>query len=353
MWYKQSPLVAKAQHFNIIFHDVNGMTENADVRTRGVKIGCVDSIKLIGNKQVVCAVRIKSDSAGVPCGSKFEIVPENLVGARYVEVTMPANDASKIADGSDVMGSDPLRPERTLDKVARALSEVDFQELAQRSSEDLEKISRLTDNLSGMTGPVRRAADRAPQMEAEVAALARELRSTTRRIRQIVDNPGSGESLRTTAQSIQSTMHELNQTLSDKELRQDIKTSLSDLKQSSASIERSAESIAKLGADQGVRSDLKDILNKTRQVVTQVDGLINKPDGNPEFSSTLKETRDAIHHLDLAAQQINQILDRKHPLVHMVFGRPGHIEQQPADGLSGPSVQEHGQTAGTPGAVTH
>jgi hypothetical protein len=29
--------------------------------------------------------------------------------------------------------------------------------------------------------------------------------------------------------------------------------------------------------------------------------------------------------MDLVAQQMNQVLEKKHPLVHMLFGRPGHL----------------------------
>jgi hypothetical protein len=45
-----------------------------------------------------------------------------------------------------------------------------------------------------------------------------------------------------------------------------------------------------------------------------------------DVRSTLHKVNDTITHLDLAAQQMNQILEKRSPLMHLMFGRPGYIK---------------------------
>jgi hypothetical protein len=40
----------------------------------------------------------------------------------------------------------------------------------------------------------------------------------------------------------------------------------------------------------------------------------------------MQKIRAAVQDIDIAAQQLRQILDKRHPLLHMIFGRPGYIK---------------------------
>lgn len=326
MWLKQWPMLSPSQQFSIVFNDVNGMSENSDVRLQGVKVGCVDRITLAGPHRVVCDVRVNGSKVAVPVGSHFQVIPENLIGARYVEIILPAKPGPEIANNSEVQGDDALRPELEIAALSRSLRSVDMREFSERMREDLDGLRNLSEHVAVLTNMVSPAAKRAPALEDQLLGLATELRSTNRSLRRIINDPNMGHNLTLTAQEVHSTVHELNQTLSDKGLRQDLVTCLSSLRDASSSLQQSVASLQGMSSDKSVRTDIKDILGKTQKIVTQVDELMSKKDTNPELSSTLSDTRQAIKHVDLAAQQMNQILDKKHPLMHMFFGRPGHVK---------------------------
>jgi uncharacterized protein YoxC len=110
-------------------------------------------------------------------------------------------------------------------------------------------------------------------------------------------------------------------------MRQDIKESLSDFNQSTQHIQNSVGALRELSNNDKLRTDMKQILDKTDNVVTKVNTLMTSKDVNPQMKSTLAQTQDAVQHLDIAARQVNQILDTRRPLLKMLFGRPGHLKQ--------------------------
>jgi hypothetical protein len=53
--------------------------------------------------------------------------------------------------------------------------------------------------------------------------------------------------------------------------------------------------------------------------------LANK-DLKDNLLGTSEKVRTAATHINFAALQISQMLDKRSPLLHMIVGRPGHIE---------------------------
>jgi phospholipid/cholesterol/gamma-HCH transport system substrate-binding protein len=100
----RQPIEATTRTYNAEFTDVSGLSDGADVRVRGVRVGKVQAIELkrSGDGRSVAAVRLTM-------GRRFSIVPASrlavryqaLTGLRYVDVQNPAEGdavANRVTD---------------------------------------------------------------------------------------------------------------------------------------------------------------------------------------------------------------------------------------------------------------
>ncbi|MBZ0187264.1 MAG: hypothetical protein K8F91_13540, partial [Candidatus Obscuribacterales bacterium] len=83
---------------------------------------------------------------------------------------------------------------------------------------------------------------------------------------------------------------------------------------------------------------------QARTSLNKVDEILNKPAFKEDLGSIIGQAKQAVDHVDLAARQLNQILNKRFPLVKMMIGRPGHIEKEPG---KIPPVGEKKQGAGS------
>ena len=183
-------------------------------------------------------------------------------------------------------------------------------------------------------------------------ALAGDLHVTTRKVNQLLDDPNLVHEIRQTASdaketanTIKQSIHELTGTLKDGPLRSDMLGALESLNKSTNDIYNSVRTVDKISGDQKLRSDLKQMLTESRETMAEVDSALDKPAFGENLGGTIRRLNAALGHLDLAARQINQMLDKKHPLVKMNFGRPGYIDQNresktKADSVSTASAAE-------------
>ena len=87
-WLKDISL-RPPQRFDVKFHDIAGLTKNAPVQVNGVRVGTVEKIELRGAGQVLCSLRIPAENTIIPQGSLITIQTLGLVGAKYIEITLP------------------------------------------------------------------------------------------------------------------------------------------------------------------------------------------------------------------------------------------------------------------------
>src|SRR5579885_1970774 len=87
-WLKSYTFKAP-QRFTVQFHDIAGLNKNATVNINGVRVGVVDEIELKARGQVLVHPRITAPNVVVTRGSNFTIQTLGLVGAKYLEVTLP------------------------------------------------------------------------------------------------------------------------------------------------------------------------------------------------------------------------------------------------------------------------
>ncbi|HEY9719274.1 MAG TPA: MlaD family protein [Trichormus sp.] len=332
VWFKGVPLFHDTQKFSVRWHDIDGLIANAAVKINGVQIGSVSNIDLEGKDDVLVGIDVNHQRIVVPIGAKFSILSYGLVGAKFVDITLPtvqpgAAPLPRLRANDVAIGIDPTRTELVAEKLAKNLNNIDLDKVDRVLTADMQKIACAADDLHQLSGKLDKFADKAATATDQAALLAQDLRKTSRSINKILGDPHTSSDLRQTAQSMESTVHQLNETLSNQDMRQDIKESLSDLNQSTEHIQNSVGTLRELSNNDKLRTDMKQILDKTDNVVTKVNTLMTSKDVNPQMKSTLAQTQDAVQHLDIAARQVNQILDTRRPLLKMLFGRPGHLKQ--------------------------
>jgi phospholipid/cholesterol/gamma-HCH transport system substrate-binding protein len=314
-WFQSYAPFRTTQRINVIFREIAGLNDNAAVFVDGVRVGVVENLEWQRENRVL--VRLRINTVIVPQGSRFEILTNGVVGAKYVEIDFPPKESGAptpppLQDSATVMGDDPVRPELAVNKLAIGLSKID--------------TDRFQTNLEEVRSKMVRAAD-------EFSALADATTPVAHRLNRVLNDPHFSADLKETAQkaqetalSIQAAIRDLNVTLTDQPLRKDLLDTLTQLNNSAHSIERSVGVVQKISSDTGLRTDIKQMLVDARRDLDKVNNLLDDPNYAADFKATLEKTRSAVDHVDLVARQMNQILEKRHPLLHMLTGRPGHIK---------------------------
>lgn len=336
-WLKNYQSLRPPQRINVIFKEIAGLNENASVYVDGMRVGMVDRLEWQGEHKVLVRLRINSAILKIPFGSKFEILTNGIVGAKYVQIDLPQTEPGEahppiLVDEAVVYGEDPVRPEIAVNKLALTLSNIDMKQVGEDFKQDRRRLVRAADQLALLADKSMPVIDRALPLENELTGLTKDLRKTTKRMAKLFDDPAFSADwkeaivqARGATENILTAIRELNTTLGDGPFRQDLLQSLQQLNQSTANIAQSLDSLQQVTSDKDFRQDLKQILQQTRDALNTVNEITDKP-MSADVRSTLRKTNDAIIHLDLAAQQMNQILDKRSPLLHLMIGRPGRIK---------------------------
>lgn len=337
-WLKNYSSFTQPQFINVRFHEVAGLNDNAGVFVDGVRVGIVDEINWIARRTVILKIRINSKVV-VPSGAKFSILTNGIVGAKYVEITLPEDsDGKPVSDKQIVIGEDPVRPELAVNNLAIGLSEIDVKQVRKTLSEDHDRLVKTTEHIDKLIGKSYPLIEQTLPLEKKAIVLADQMNRMTRKLTKLVDNPNfSGDiketatQIRVTMEHVQEVMKQVNTTLGDKSLRNDIYATLAQLNQATDSLEKSMEVVQSMSTDGQLRSDVKQMLRDARDAMTKVDKIVTDPNFGVDLKETLGKTRNAIDHIDTAAQQMNQILNKRSPLIQMLIGRPGKIKKSMTD----------------------
>lgn len=333
-WLKSYSSFTLPQYIYVRFNEVAGLTANAGVFVEGVRIGIVDKIEWKARRDVIVTVRINSDRVIVPNGSKFLILTNGIVGAKYVEIRLPQNSTAEPIDSKQVViGEDPVRPELAVNNLAIALSEIDVKELRRTLAEDHDRIVRSTEQVNTLVSRSLPLIDQTIPLEKKAIVLADDMSKISKKLSRLVDNPNFSGDLKETASQIRQTMvhvqdvvKQVDTIVQDKSLRNDIYGTLEQLNKASTSMEKSMSIIQSMSADEQLRGDVKQMLKDARTAMTKVDKIVTDPEFGLDLKNTLIETRTAVDHIDDTAKQLNQILDKRSPLLHLMFGRPGKLK---------------------------
>ncbi|MBX9770066.1 MAG: MlaD family protein [Candidatus Obscuribacterales bacterium] len=382
-WLKSASLLHPPQRFICQFHDVAGLNKNATVNINGVRVGVVEDIKLVHQSEVHTFLKITAENVRVPVGSSFTIQTLGLVGAKYIEISLPETKPGQptpidIAENAIVDGQDPVRVEMIVNDVASKIQKMantittgksgkSFERALEKSGEAMEnltdasvklnnnmdKFSSVADSVNDTSRKMGTVATTANQFFAHgsstldnISGLSTDLRGATGKVNKILDSPTFSadwketvQMARETAKTVSATVHELNTTLGDQHVRGDIMAMLQKISDSTQNISNSMVIVDKVANDQGLRTDIKEAVAAARDAMTKADELMKDANFKSDLTQTMSKMKSAAGNVDLAARQLNQILGKRAPLFHMMLGRPGRI---PPDQIEPTQEQQAG-----------
>lgn len=378
-WLKSFSLFHPPQLITVQFHDIAGLASNAPVNINGVRVGTVEQIDLKGKGQVYCRLRIKTEEVIVPQGSTFTIQTLGLVGAKYVEISLPEESPGQqppppIDTNTVVIGQDPVRVELVMNKIATNLNgmitrlsdegtQSSFADALKHSGEAVrnineaatklnknmdkvevaadsftttsQKIGKVADNASTVTSSANRFFNTGTGTLGDVSSLTKDLRQTSGKVNKMLDNPDITKDLketvnlaRQTAETISRTIKDMNTTLTDKPLRQDLLTALENVNKSTSNIYESLKVLNTIKDDKELRGDIKEVVRDAKAAMSRLDNIMGEPGFKDDLRSTVKKVNAAATNVDLASRQIHQVLNQRAPLLRMIFSNPGRLKEE-------------------------
>jgi len=340
LWMRDNYHLHQPRYINVYFHDIAQLSDNANVFVDGVKVGLVEKLSWQSEHRVLARLKITNHSIKLPVGSHFDILNNGIVGAKYVEIMVPKRQAGEpelpeMADETAVEGEDPVRPELALNNIVVGLSRIDTKKMADNFDADRIRLVRAADQLAILADKTMPVIEKALPLENDLSKLTTETTKTSQHLNKLLSNTKFSTDLKETVamakdtvETVKSTMHELNLTIKDKDLRADLIAALDKLHSSTADLERVVKVVQSITQDKDLRTDAKEILDKAQSSLKKVDELFKNPKYGTDIRETLSSTRQAIGHLDLVARQLNQILEKRSPLLHMLMGRPGRVKDK-------------------------
>ncbi|MGW0174329.1 MlaD family protein [Rhodococcus sp. NPDC003322] len=131
----RSPVSGETRSYTAEFSDVSGLGDNGDIRTRGVRIGKVESIELVRRDTgTIAEVRFTMEKPYELTGDTvLSVKYQNLTGVRYIDADF--GDGS--APATSRLGLDGTRPSFDITELFNGLQPV----LATMSTEDINRFS--------------------------------------------------------------------------------------------------------------------------------------------------------------------------------------------------------------------
>jgi ABC-type transporter Mla subunit MlaD len=372
-WLKGLSIFHPPQRFSVAFHDIEGLNTNAPVNTNGYRVGIVEKIELKKNL-VLVHLKINTEDVRIPEHSKFSIQTLGLVGAKYMEITIPQEALADATSGDaevrthmltetdpPQVGDDPVRMELYVSNLASKIGNLDIKgmetsakhsmdELAEmaksmrqtstsfgETAPDFKKVARTLDKVAtkadGAVGSANKFFQTGSNSLHHINTLTDDLDTTANRANKILANPNMSGDLKATAdqariasENIQKAIHELNGTLGDKQTRLDLQGMLVKMQASTENIAKSIATVNKVADDKGLRSDIKEIVTKANSALDKVNGVVNQPTFGADLTKTLGTVRQAASHVDEAAQQINATVSEPHFLWHQINPFHGKVK---------------------------
>jgi phospholipid/cholesterol/gamma-HCH transport system substrate-binding protein len=149
-----NPFESKKQHFYVLLPNANGVAARTQVRTSGVEVGAVTSVKILGN-----GAKIEFDvdkGVDVPKDSVIEVKARGILGDVYIEIQRNLNEKTLMHSGEELK----LNPESndletllaTLNSVARDIKKVSTTFADVMGNKNGQKsLQDIVDNIHGIT----------------------------------------------------------------------------------------------------------------------------------------------------------------------------------------------------------
>ncbi|MBU6455571.1 MAG: MCE family protein, partial [Cyanobacteria bacterium REEB67] len=409
-WLKGFSLFATPpQRFIVQFHDVAGLNNNAPVNINGVRVGVVEKIELSkpgvnygqpiiqpsaeaaqdavskdaagskpvsGNEPGLVYVHLKiaTEETTIPIGSAITIQTQGMVGAKYIEITLPElapgqTQPPDIKPDTVVAGQDPVRIELLMNKIATKLNGIvnaagseevgpsladalkhsgeavnNINEAAKKLNKNMDRFEKASDTFTSTAHKIGEVADSAKTVTGSansffgkgnktmdsVNTLAVDFQTTSRRLNKILDNPGFSGDLKETARlakatadSVAVTMEKLNNTIGDPKVRGDVIEMLTKISNSLDKANQSLKTVDKLSEDK----DLRAVVNRFSNSLAKLDTVLDSEGLANDTKTTFAKLRVASDNVNLAAEQVQQVLNKPSFGMGLLIGKSGRLKK--------------------------
>ncbi len=356
-WLKNISLFHPPQRFAVHFHDIAGLNNNAPVNVNGVRVGTVEKIALLKKGEVLVSLRINSEDVVITRGSAFTIQTLGMVGAKYIEITLPDSpNAAPVQPDDDLRGQDPVRVELVMNRIATNLGNIDFSGVEKTVSSNMERIAKAADSVqdaahkfgdvaadakgaassankffsrgSGSFDHIDAVAINSRGTLQHINVLADDWSGTSKKVNKILDNPALTSDLKETmdkareaASSIQATMAQLKDMVGNKDMRADLLSMLERLNQSTENVYKSVQIVRDVSGDQGLRSDVRNMISQAHDTMNRVNNIVSDPKFGLDLKGTIQKVKQASEDVSTVSRQLDSVLVEKHVLWKGLTGR--------------------------------
>jgi ABC-type transporter Mla subunit MlaD len=386
------------QRFIVEFHDVAGLNNNAPVNINGVRVGVVEKIELSKTAAAAAAqpaaptnpnmktepgivyvhLKISTEETTIPQGSAITIQTQGMVGAKYIEITLPELAVGQklppdIQPDSVVVGQDPVRIELMMNKIATKLNGIvnaagsegvgpsladalkhsgeavsNINEAAKKLNKNMDRMEKASDTFTTTATKIGSVADsakgaannassffaRGNKTMDSVDTLATGFQTTSKKLNRILDNPGFSGDLRETARlakatadSIAATMDKVNATIADPSVRGDVKNMLDKISVALDKTNASLKTVDKLSQDK----ELRDVIVRASDTLGKFNKVLDSQGLTGDVKTTSAKLREASDNVNIAAEQIQQVLNKPSFGMGLLIGKSGKLKKKPAE----------------------
>ena len=191
-WWKSYSPINPPQLFYVVWNDVASLNYQAAVFVHGVRIGSVDDIKIRDKEDdVLVRLKVNPQKCRVPAGSRFMILPNGVVGAKYIEIILPQPKNNQkleyLSEKTISTGDDPVRPEIIVTQLVKKLEGIDFDQIQTKLVQGLDKMGNVADYVTTLSNKMVPVAAHAQATADSVNALAKEMKAPVQQMHQIMD----------------------------------------------------------------------------------------------------------------------------------------------------------------------
>ncbi|MCK9250609.1 MAG: MCE family protein [Solirubrobacteraceae bacterium] len=161
--------------------DSQQLSQNADVRAAGVKIGSVDSVKNVGER-IEVVLHIKKEHAPIHEDAEILVRQKTLVGENYIEVNPGSAKAGAVPDGGRIT----VKAQKEAVPIDRVLSSLDA-ETRDRISRNLQATGK---GVKGRASDLNELFNRVPDLSTSGMKLMEVLDDRRAQVASIVQNTG-------------------------------------------------------------------------------------------------------------------------------------------------------------------
>jgi uncharacterized protein YoxC len=195
------------------------------------------------------------------------------------------------------------------------------------------KIGQVADSAKSVTSNASSFFSHGNKTMDQISVLATDFQGTSKKLNKILDNPAMSSDLKETARlakatadSISATVNTLNGTIKDPSVRGDLITILTKVQNSMDKAQVSLSTVDKISGDK----DFRAVISKFSDSLSKFDEILGSTDLTGDTKSTFAKLRTTADDVDIAAKQIQNVLNKPSGMGKWFIGGSGRIPKPKA-----------------------